>query len=95
MFENDEDSIDCNTCVGAGTTACSDCIVTHLLANDDGPIEIVPVRLVEVPPFPNAEETALDMFVRAGLVDAAAPFVSPEEFAAVARHPAGARATPV
>lgn len=95
MFENDELSIDCNTCIGAGTTACSDCVMTHLLANDDGPIEIVPVRLIEVPPAPTAQEMALDMFVRAGLVDAAAPFVSADELAAFARHPSGARPTPV
>ena len=36
-------SIECDTCVATGTTACSECIVTHLLANDDGPIDLVTV----------------------------------------------------
>ena len=38
-------SIECGTCVATGTTACADCIVTHLLANDDGPIDLVTVPI--------------------------------------------------
>lgn len=36
-------TIECATCPATGTTACGDCIVTHLLANDDGPIEYTPM----------------------------------------------------
>jgi hypothetical protein len=42
-MENFDLSIECDTCVATGTTACADCIVTHLLANDDGPIDLVTV----------------------------------------------------
>ena len=41
---NDPDTdlrLDCQTCLAANTTACNDCVVTHLLANDAGPIEFV------------------------------------------------------
>lgn len=74
-------SMDCKTCIGAGTTACSGCIVTHLLANDDGPIDYVPVRLVEVPRVPDANEAAVGLFVQAGLLADPVEFVSMEEFA--------------
>ena len=68
MFESDDLSIECATCVAAGTTACGDCVVTHLLANDDGPIEFVvtPVRVVA--PV-SAEDRAVGWFAAAGLVD--------------------------
>lgn len=82
MTESDDFSIDCKTCIGAGTTACNDCIVTHLLANDDGPIDYVPVALTEVPRVPDQNEVAVSLFVRAGLVDDHAPFISVEEFEA-------------
>ena len=45
MNDTPSTSIQCGTCVAAGTTACTDCIVTHLLANDDGPVDFVPVAL--------------------------------------------------
>jgi len=45
MNDTPSTSIECGTCVAAGTTACTDCIVTHLLANDDGPVDFVPVAL--------------------------------------------------
>ena len=80
MFENDELSIDCATCIGAGTTACSDCIVTILLANDDGPIAYVPIQLTEVPPLPTPEEVAIEMFTRAGLITSPVEFIPLEMF---------------
>ncbi|NND74379.1 MAG: hypothetical protein HKN44_05180 [Ilumatobacter sp.] len=80
MFDSDDLSIDCATCIGAGTTACGDCIVTHLLANDDGPIGYVPVRLAEVPPVPSPEAVAVDLMLKAGLLGAEPQYVAVDEF---------------
>jgi hypothetical protein len=88
MTESDnfsaEFSMDCKTCIGAATTACSDCIVTHLLANDDGPIDYVPVALAEsfkeVPRVPDANEIAISLFQRAGLVDDPVHLVAVDDF---------------
>jgi hypothetical protein len=80
MNESDDFTLDCKTCIGAGTTACNDCIVTHLLANDDGPIDYVPVRLAPVPRLPDPQEVAIDLFQRAGLVDDPIQFVPVSEF---------------
>lgn len=70
-------SVECATCVAAGTTACADCVVTHLLANDDGPIEYVAVT-VNRPP--TAIDRAVELFARAGLLDDPVCFVAPSEF---------------
>jgi Ni,Fe-hydrogenase III small subunit len=80
MFESDDFSIDCKTCIGAGTTACTDCIVTHLFANDDGPIDYVPVQLTVVPAIPNPEDVAIEMLQSVGLIGATAEFVPVDEF---------------
>ena len=76
-MDNFDLSIECGTCVATGTTACADCIVTHLLANDDGPIDLVTVPIA-------APVTALDravaLFRRAGLVDDPVQFVPVAEF---------------
>jgi hypothetical protein len=78
-------SIECATCLAHATTACSDCIVTHLLANDDGPIELVSVA---VGPPATPEQRAIELFARAGLLDDPVEFVSPAEFeAAIAPLP--------
>lgn len=45
MFSDDDLTLDCATCLAANTTACSECIVSHLLANDDGPIGLEPVPI--------------------------------------------------
>ena len=82
MTESDDFSIDCKTCIGAGTTACNDCFVTHLLANDDGPIDYVPVALIEVPRVPDPQEVAVSLFVRAGLLDEPVHLVPLDEFEA-------------
>jgi hypothetical protein len=70
-------SIECGTCVATGTTACADCVVTHLLANDDGPIDLVTVPIA-------APITAIDrvvgLFQRAGLLDDPIEFVDVADF---------------
>ncbi len=76
-MENFDISIECGTCVATGTTACADCIVTHLLANDDGPIDLVTVP-VAAPLSPT--DRAIAMFRSAGLVDDEIEFVSLHEF---------------
>lgn len=78
-------TIECATCPAVGTTACSDCLVTHVLANDDGPIELHVVERSDDP-----DERAIEGLRRAGLLDADPVFVSVDEFEATARrHPAG------
>lgn len=79
MFETDGLQIDCLTCVAANTTACNDCLVTHLLANDAGPIELV---VAPVSRAPDAVDVTVERFVRAGLLDDPPVFVDPEVFAA-------------
>lgn len=71
----DEFGIDCNTCIGVGTTACNECVVGFVLANDDGPIDFVPV-----PRIPDDYEVAISLFKRAGLVDSNVEFVPVEVF---------------
>ena len=76
---NDIDlALDCTTCVAANTTACSDCVVNHLLANDDGPIAFVPTPLR----VPAKSETArvVELFAKAGLLDDEPQFVSYSDF---------------
>lgn len=77
-------SIECGTCVATGTTACADCVVAHLLANDDGPIDYVTVS-VAAPLSPT--DRAIALFQRAGLLD------NPIEFVSVAEFDAGAVAS--
>ncbi len=70
-------SIECGTCVATGTTACADCIVTHLLANDDGPIDLVTVPLAAAV---SATDRAVELFRRAGLLDDPVQCVSLADF---------------
>ena len=81
MDNNDLDiqafAIECGTCVATGTTACTDCVVSHLLANDDGPIDLV---TVPVSPPISASDRAIALFRSAGLLDDPIQFVSPAEF---------------
>jgi hypothetical protein len=70
-------SIECATCVATGTTACADCVVTHLLANDDGPIDLV---AVEVPSPRSPRDRAIELFDRAGLLDDPIRFVPLDDF---------------
>ncbi len=76
-MENFDLSIECGTCVATGTTACADCIVTHLLANDDGPIGLVTVPVAA--PVSSADR-AVALFAQAGLLDNPVVFVDVEEF---------------
>ncbi len=76
---NDIDfALDCTTCVAANTTACGDCVVHHLLANDAGPIEFVP-SAIPVAILSDAER-AIDLFAKAGLLDDEPCFVPHSEF---------------
>jgi hypothetical protein len=84
-MENFDLSIECDTCVATGTTACADCIVTHLLANDDGPIDLVTVPIAA--PV-TAADRAIGLFRRAGLLDDPVEFVDPAVFAAGVAEPA-------
>jgi len=84
-MENFDISIECGTCVAIGTTACADCIVTHLLANDDGPIDLVTVPVAA--PI-SATDRAIALFRVAGLVDDPVEFVSVGEFESILAAPA-------
>ena len=77
MFDNEDRSIDCATCVAAGTTACGECVVSHLLANDDGPIEYVVAPVVRIT---SHAERALALLAAAGLLDDPPVFVPYDEF---------------
>ncbi len=70
-------SIECSTCLATGTTACADCVVAHLLANDDGPIDLVTVPIAA--PL-SVTDRAIGLFVRAGLVEDPIEFVRLAEF---------------
>jgi hypothetical protein len=84
-MENNHISIECGTCVATGTTACADCIVTHLIANDDGPIDL---EVVHVATPTSATDRAIALFRSAGLVDDPVEFVSVAEFELGAVAPA-------
>lgn len=77
MFQNDDLVLDCRTCVAANTTACSDCLVHHLLANDAGPIEFIPS-----PTFPQPSDAAraVGLLAKAGLLDDPPRWVTSAEF---------------
>ena len=76
-MENNHISIECGTCVATGTTACADCMVTHLIANDDGPIDL---EVVPVAAPMSVVDRAVALFRSAGLVDDPVEFVSIVEF---------------
>jgi hypothetical protein len=76
---NDIDfALDCSTCVAANTTACGDCVVHHLLANDAGPIDFVP----SATPVAIVSDTSrvVDLFAKAGMLDDEPHFVAHSEF---------------
>lgn len=80
-------AIECGTCVATGTTACTDCLVTHLIANDDGPIDYVTVA-VQRPR--TAADRAIELFERAGMLDDPVQFVSMAVFEGAASVHVGA-----
>ena len=81
MF-TDEVTIECATCPATGTTACGDCVVTHLLANDAGPINYAPTGHATIDE--GAELSDLDraiaLFAAAGLLDDPPVLVEQVEF---------------
>ena len=81
MFQPNGSTIECETCVAANTSACGECIVNYVLANDAGPIEYVPApEPVEVQLRSGTIEAAIDLFVRSGLVEEPVTFVTVAEF---------------
>ena len=77
MNDTDAFTIECGTCVATGTTACTDCVVAHLLANDDGPIDLVSVA-VSAPL--SVHDRVIALFVRAGMLDDPIEFIDPAVF---------------
>lgn len=76
---NDNDfALDCSTCVAANTTACGDCVVHHLLANDAGPIDFVPTPVRA--PIVSEASRAIGLFANAGLLDDEPRFVAWSDF---------------
>ena len=79
---NDIDfALDCTTCVAANTTACGDCVVHHLLANDAGPIDFVPTPVRA--PIVSDTSRVIELFASAGLLDDEPQFVAYSEFESV------------
>jgi hypothetical protein len=72
MNDFDGFAIECTTCVATGTTACNECVVTHLIANDDGPIDLVTVAVAA--PL-SVHDRAIALFERAGMLDDPVEFV--------------------
>ncbi len=86
--------LDCQTCVAANTTACNDCVVSHVLANDDGPIELVTTgvvvelgRAAERASPDDAVGEAVDLLGKAGLLDDPPVWVDRAEFDRVVAVP--------
>jgi hypothetical protein len=82
MFQPNGSTIECDTCVASNTSACGECIVSFVLANDAGPIEYVPTP-VDIRPSTDAAgsiDAAVELFVRAGLVDDPVVLLSSAEF---------------
>jgi hypothetical protein len=77
MFTPDDVTLDCQTCVAANTTACEDCVVHHLVANDAGPIRFVPVPRRRVV---SETERVVGLFAKAGLLDNDPHFVPISDF---------------
>jgi hypothetical protein len=79
MSEDARFTIDCDTCMAAATSACTECVVTDVLAGADVPIALTPVaarsRLDEV----------VALFRHAGLVGDDPQWVEPDEFEAALR----------
>ena len=81
MSNSEELTLECRTCVAANTTACTDCVVSHLLANDAGPIDFVTVDKVEIRRSPEDDLTfAVGLFTAAGLVAGEPEWVDAAEF---------------
>lgn len=80
MSSADDLTLDCQTCVATNTTACGECVVNHLLANDAGPIDFVPTPHTTAVEPPSETQRAVELFAKAGLLDEEPCFVSSAEF---------------
>jgi hypothetical protein len=76
MMNLDDVILDCRTCVASNTTACSECVVSHLLANDAGPINFVPIALSR------DVDRVVALFGAAGLLDHEPRWVNVADFEA-------------
>jgi hypothetical protein len=94
ISDTDSFSIECATCVATGTTACTDCVVAHLLANDDGPVDFVPVAMgasrSSGDDAGSVVDRAIALFERAGLLDHPVQFIPLAEFERSVSVPAAA-----
>jgi hypothetical protein len=83
MLNSDALSLDCTTCVATNTTACNECVVSHLLANDAGPIEFVPTpRTPDEVAGPGGVDRAVALFAAAGMLDHTPHWVDEADFVA-------------
>ena len=80
MFSSDDLTLDCQTCVAVNTTACGECVVNHLLANDAGPIEFVPAPSRPAPDGVSDTQRVVELFAKAGLLDEQPHFVAYADF---------------
>lgn len=80
-------AIDCGTCVAANTTACNECVVMHLLANDAGPIELVVADGGDPETPGDPVERIVGLLVAVGLCDDPPVEVSDAEFDSFASRP--------
>jgi hypothetical protein len=79
MNEDAPFTIDCDTCCAAATSACTECLVTDVLAGTDVPIALTPVA-------PRSRlDQVVDLFRDAGLVGDDPHWVGPDEFEAALR----------
>ena len=82
MFDTDSVNIDCNTCVAVGTTACNDCLVGYVLANESGPINLVVAPRSMHDTDQHDVDRVIKLMARAGMLDDPPVLVTAEEFAA-------------
>ncbi|WP_420450484.1 hypothetical protein [Ilumatobacter sp.] len=80
MASTPDVTLDCQTCVAVNTTACSECVVAHLLANDDGPIAFVPAPVARVDRAARELGRAVALLERAGLLGDDRDDVSYDDF---------------
>ena len=90
MFDHDFVNIDCNTCLATGTTACNDCVVGHVLANESGPINLVVTSRAAHHSDQDDVSRVIGLMSRAGMLDDPPVLLTADQFMAsgsVATHP--------
>ncbi len=81
MFQTNGSTIECDTCLATGTSACSECVVTFVLANDAGPIDYVPTPVaLRSAAGVSGVDRVVALLMSAGLVDDPVEFVPIEVF---------------